>query len=81
MSRSKATRTAISMKLPSQRRVEEILADRTSIVRRKPTHEYLVKWQGLGSEEVSWERALDLQAFQQKIEEFIATKSTRSSTV
>ncbi|OMP12181.1 hypothetical protein COLO4_03420 [Corchorus olitorius] len=68
------------MKPPSQRRVEEILADRTSIVRRKPTLEYLVKWEGLGPEEVNWEKALDLQAFQQKIEDFLATKSTRSST-
>ncbi|OMO71364.1 hypothetical protein COLO4_28292 [Corchorus olitorius] len=68
------------MKPPSQRRVEEILADRTSIVRRKPTLEYFVKWEGLGPEEVSWEKALDLQAFQQKIEEFLATKSTRSLT-
>ncbi|OMP07934.1 hypothetical protein COLO4_06923 [Corchorus olitorius] len=31
--------------------------------------EYLVKWAGLGPEEVSWEKALDLQAFQKKIEE------------
>ncbi|OMP10843.1 hypothetical protein COLO4_04228 [Corchorus olitorius] len=30
----------------------------------KPTLEYLVKWDGLGLEEVSWERALNLQAFQ-----------------
>ncbi|OMO51476.1 hypothetical protein COLO4_37650 [Corchorus olitorius] len=66
---------------PSQRKVEEIFADRTSILRRKPTLEYLVNWEGLGPEEVSWERALDLQAFQQKIEEFLAMKSTRSSTV
>ncbi|OMO71619.1 hypothetical protein COLO4_28156 [Corchorus olitorius] len=35
---------------------------------------------GIRPEEVSWEKALDLQAFQQKIEEFLATKSTGSST-
>ena len=75
-SRSQSTREAISMKPPSERRVEEILVDRITVVSRRTIKEYLV----FGPEEISWEREHDLRAFKQKIEKFLTTKSTRTST-
>ena len=79
-SRSQSTMEAISIKPPSKRRVEEILADRVTVVSKRTIKEYLVKWEGFSLKEISWERELDLQAFKQKIEEFLTTKSTRTST-
>ena len=67
------------MKPPSERRVEEILADRVTVVSKRTIKEYLVKWEGFGPEKISWEREHYLRAFTQKIEEFLATKSTRTS--
>ena len=68
------------MKPPSERRVEEILADRVTIVSKRTIKEYLVKWEGFVPEEIGWEREHDLRAFTQKIKKFLATKSTRTST-
>ena len=77
---SLSTKEAIIMKLSSERQVEEILADRVTVVSKRTIKEYLVKWEDFGLEEISWERELDLRVFKQKIEEFLATKSTRTST-
>ena len=52
-SRSQSTREAISMKPPSERRVEEILADRVIVVSKRTIKEFLVKWEGLGLEKIS----------------------------
>ena len=79
-SRNLETRATICRKPPAQRKVEEILADRIVTVSRKHHQEYLVKWEDLGPEEISWERECDLKCFRRKIEEYLATKSTGTST-
>ncbi|KAE8690049.1 hypothetical protein F3Y22_tig00110929pilonHSYRG00045 [Hibiscus syriacus] len=62
------------------RHVDEILAGRIVKVGGKQRREYLVKWGGFDQEENTWEREYDLRAFKQKIEEFQAKQSTRTST-
>jgi hypothetical protein len=42
--------------------------------------EYLVKWKGLSDNEASWEPGVSLLPFADKIEEYLAKKSTRAST-
>ncbi|KAJ7970903.1 Retrotransposon protein, putative, Ty3-gypsy subclass [Quillaja saponaria] len=79
-SRNQSTRPAVNLKKPPSRVAEEILAERRVIIRRRPRLEFLVKWKGLGDEETSWEKAEDLSEFQQKIEDFQAAESTRTST-
>ncbi|KAJ7957580.1 Transposon Ty3 gag-pol polyprotein [Quillaja saponaria] len=76
--RNQSTRPAVNLKKPPSRVAEEILAERRVIIRRRPRLEFLVKWKGLGDEETSWEKAEDLSEFQQKIEDFQATESTRN---
>ncbi|KAJ7944105.1 Retrotransposon protein, putative, Ty3-gypsy subclass [Quillaja saponaria] len=78
--RNQSTRPAVNLKKPPSRVAKEILAERRVIIRRRPRLEFLVKWKGLGDEETSWEKAEDLSEFQQKIEDFQAAKSTRTST-
>ncbi|KAJ7974913.1 Ty3/gypsy retrotransposon protein [Quillaja saponaria] len=78
--RNQSTRPAVNLKKPPSRVAEEILAERRVIIRRHPRLEFLVKWKGLGDEETSWEKAEDLSEFQQKIEDFQAAESTRTST-
>ncbi|KAJ7961417.1 Retrotransposon protein, putative, Ty3-gypsy subclass [Quillaja saponaria] len=78
--RNQSTRPAVNLKKPPSRVAEEILAERRVIIRRRPRLEFLVKWKGLGDEETSWEKAEDLSEFQQKIEDFQAAESTRTST-
>ncbi|KAJ7943087.1 Retrotransposon protein, putative, Ty3-gypsy subclass [Quillaja saponaria] len=78
--RNQSTRPAVNLKKPPSKVAEEILAERRVIIRRHPRLEFLVKWKGLGDEETSWEKAEDLSEFQQKIEDFQAAESTRTST-
>lgn len=77
--RNISTRAAINAKPPAPKQVEDILADRV-VKARRPRLEYLVKWKDLGDEEISWEKAEDLQLFVDKLEEYLASKSTRMST-
>ncbi|CAL5415623.1 unnamed protein product [Camellia sinensis] len=56
------------------------MADREKMVSKKKQRQYLVKWKGLGDEEISWEREADLSAFQDEIDAYWA-KSSRASTV
>ncbi|GMI86957.1 hypothetical protein HRI_002365000 [Hibiscus trionum] len=80
-SRGLSDRDPICTKPLSQRRVEEILADRfVTVSKKKSVREYLVKWEGLEPEESSWEIDHYLKAFKQKIEEFNAAQLTRAST-
>ena len=57
---NQSTREGVSIKPRSSRQPEEILAERTVVVDRKKKKEFLVKWKGLGDEEICWERAEDL---------------------
>ncbi|KAJ7963973.1 Retrotransposon protein, putative, Ty3-gypsy subclass [Quillaja saponaria] len=77
---NQSTKLAVNLKKPPSRVAEEILAERRVIIRRCPRLEFLVKWKGLGDEEISWEKAEDLSEFQQKIEGFQVAESTRMST-
>ena len=67
-SRNLATRAIICRKPPAQRKVQEILADRVMVVSRRHHQEYLVKWEGLGPEEISWERDYDLKGFNEDVD-------------
>ncbi|WRX19762.1 Chromo domain - like 2 [Theobroma cacao] len=78
-SKSRATKATISTKPLSQGRVEEILARMTMIINRRSTQEYLVRWEGLGPDKITWEKKVNLRTFQQKIEEFQANQSTWTS--
>ena len=45
---------------------------------RKKKKEFLVKWKGLGDEEICWERAEDLHKHTQKIEDQQGAGSSRT---
>ncbi|XP_039015947.1 uncharacterized protein LOC120146474 [Hibiscus syriacus] len=77
---SMSARESIGTQPPSQRHVDEILVGRIVKVGGKQRRKYLVKWGGFDQEENTWEREYDLRAFKQKIEEFQAKQSTRTST-
>ncbi|GMP96988.1 hypothetical protein CsSME_00045408 [Camellia sinensis var. sinensis] len=77
--RNEQKRQTITAKA-GKRSIESILADRVKMVSKKQQRQYLVKWKGLGDEEISWEREADLSAFQDEIEAYWA-KSSRASTV
>ncbi|GMP97113.1 hypothetical protein CsSME_00045491 [Camellia sinensis var. sinensis] len=77
--RNEQKRQTITAKA-GKRSIESILADRVKMVSKKQQRQYLVKWKGLGDEEISWEREADLSAFQNEIEAYWA-KSSRASTV
>uniref|UniRef100_A0A803QVK0 Reverse transcriptase n=1 Tax=Cannabis sativa TaxID=3483 RepID=A0A803QVK0_CANSA len=72
--RNQSTRDDISIQRRSSREPEEILAERTVRVKKR-RKEYLVKWKGLADDEISWEKAEDLQQFIQKIEDHAAGSS------
>ena len=48
---------------------------------RKKKKEFLVKWKGLGDEEICWERAEDLHKLMQKIEDQQGAGSLRTSKI
>ncbi|EOY21654.1 Uncharacterized protein TCM_013666 [Theobroma cacao] len=52
-SKRRATRAAISTKPLSQRKVEEILAERMTIIKRQLTQECLVRWEGLRPDKIT----------------------------
>ena len=74
--RSKPTRAILSLQPQKKvlKEVEQVLADRVVRKRNRLRREYLVKWKNLGDEEISWEAEDDLDAFRQKIEEFVQQK-------
>jgi hypothetical protein len=78
-SRNESQRQPITVKA-GKKSVECILADRVKKVSRKQQRQYLVKWKGLGDDEISWEREADLTAFKEEIEAYWA-KLPRTSTV
>ncbi|KAF4373738.1 hypothetical protein G4B88_002242 [Cannabis sativa] len=59
--RNQSTRDDISIQRCRSREPEEILAKRTVCVKKKKRKEYLVKWKGRADDEISWEKAEDLQ--------------------
>ena len=73
--RNQPTRGAVVVQPRSKRQPEAILAERTVSTDRKRHKEYLVKWKGLADEEISWERAEDVEKLTQKIEDLKATSS------
>ena len=71
-------RPSIDLKQKEDKQVEEILADRVRNGRKlmRRIHEFLVKGKNLPVEETSWEHVEDLEAWEQKIEEFQFRPST-----
>ncbi|KAK3027010.1 hypothetical protein RJ639_041165 [Escallonia herrerae] len=79
-SRGQIKRQGLKPKAAGKRVAEAILNDRVIIASRKRHQEYLVKWQGHMDEENTWERAADLSAYADKIEDYHMQKLTRAST-
>ncbi|KAK3027520.1 hypothetical protein RJ639_040235 [Escallonia herrerae] len=79
-SRGQIKRQGLKPKAAGKRVAEAILNDRVIIASRKRHQEYLVKWQGHMDEENTWERAVDLSAYADKIEAYHMQKLTRAST-
>ncbi|XP_070017178.1 uncharacterized protein [Nicotiana sylvestris] len=61
-----------------KRRVEAILDDRVIHASRKDHQEFLVKWQGCDAEENTWERGTHLKAYKSLIEDYLASKASRT---
>src|SRR5262245_31369682 len=70
-------RTTLPIKATRKRVAEAILDDRINRQGRKHHQEYLIKWQGCGDEENTWEWALNLKAFQSLIDAY--HRATRMS--
>ncbi|KAK3000962.1 hypothetical protein RJ639_021502 [Escallonia herrerae] len=79
-SRGQIRRQGLKPKTAGKRVAEAILNDRLIIASRKRHQEYLVKWQGHMDEENTWERAVDLSAYADKIQAYHMQKLTRVST-
>ncbi|KAK2998982.1 hypothetical protein RJ639_024103, partial [Escallonia herrerae] len=79
-SRGQIRRQGLKPKAAGKRVAEAILNDRVIIASRKRHQEYLVKWQGHMDEENTWERAVDLSAYADKIEAYHMQKLTRALT-
>ncbi|KAK3001518.1 hypothetical protein RJ639_020810 [Escallonia herrerae] len=79
-SRGQIRRPGLKPKAIGKRVAESILNDRVITASRKRHQEYLVKWQGYTEEENTWERIVDLSAYNDKIEAYDMQKLTRAST-
>ena len=81
--RNVVTRPPVTMKNPTKKVVDEILADRIRRVGRprRDLKEFLVKWRDLPEEEISWERAEDLQSATAQIAAFEQRRLTGTSTI
>ncbi|XP_070046482.1 uncharacterized protein [Nicotiana tomentosiformis] len=65
--------------LTGKRHVEAILDDRVIHASRKDHQEFLVKWQGCDTEENTWERGTNLKAYKSLLDDYLASKATRTS--
>ncbi|KAK3028694.1 hypothetical protein RJ639_038073 [Escallonia herrerae] len=79
-SRGQIRRPGFKPKAARKRVAKAILNDRVITASRKRHQEYLVKWQGYMEEENTWERAVDLSAYNDKIEAYHMQKLMRAST-